>query len=169
MEFLTLAKTRCAVRDYEETLVEQEKIDKILEAGRVAPTACNRQPQRILVIQGKDSLNKLARAYNTFHAPLGLLVCVDTREVWTRGHDGKQSSDIDASIVSDHMMLEATQLGLDSVWVCNFDPKILIEEFKLSNHIEPVNLLLIGYGKAGTKKDPNRHHQERKKLEDILL
>lgn len=169
MDFLTLAKTRCSVRDYEDTPVETEKLDMILEAGRIAPTACNKQPQRILVLQGEASMDTLGKAYNTFHAPLGLLVCVDTSDVWTRTYDGKQSIDIDASIMCDHMMLEATQLGLDSVWVCNFNPDILREAFHLAKHIEPVHLLLIGYGKNGTKKDPNRHDQERKKLSDILL
>ena len=169
MDFLTLAKQRCAVRDYQEKAVEQEKVELILEAGNVAPTACNKQPQRILVLQGKEAMEKLESVYRTFHAPMALLVCCEQKEVWKRVYDGKTSSDIDASIVCDHMMLEAASLDLGSVWVCNFDPAKLKEVFTLPENVEPINLLLVGYGKEGTQKDINRHATQRKEVKEILL
>lgn len=169
MDFLTLAKQRCSVRDYQEKEVEQEKIDLILEAGNVAPTACNKQPQRILVLQGKEDMEKLESVYRTFHAPMAFLICTNHEEVWKRAYDGKTSSDIDASIVCDHMMLEAASLGLGSVWVCNFDPAKMKEVFALPEHVEPINLLLVGYGKEGTQKEENRHATQRKEVKEVLL
>lgn len=168
MEFLNLLKRRCSVRDYEKKEVEQALIDQILEAARVAPSACNKQPIRIKVIQ-KEGLTKLNQVYSTFGASLAFLICADRTQAWVRRYDGKNSADIDASIVCDHMMLTSTVLGLDSVWVCAFDPEKMKETFSLPEQIEPINLLVCGYGKAGTKKKDDRHDEERKALRDILI
>ena len=102
MKFLDLAKTRYSVRRYKNQKVEQEKLDLILEAGRVAPTACNYQPQRLIVVQDEEHLRKLTR----YNAPLAFIVCVDITEVWERPYDKKKSTDVDASIITDHMMLQ---------------------------------------------------------------
>lgn len=169
MDFLSLAKQRCSIRSYQNKKVEQEKIDAILEAGRVAPSACNKQPIRIAVLQTKQQLENLQTVYNTFHAPLAFLICAETNEAWVRSYDQKNASDIDASIVCDHMMLEATALGLGSVWVCAFDPEKMKAVFQLPKGIEPINLLLTGYGEAGTSKAMDRHDSERKSIEELLL
>ena len=84
-------------------------------------------------------------------------------EAWTRKYDGKNISDIDASIVTDHMMLAAASLGLDTLWICMFKPEAVREEFALPANVEPVNILLIGYG-DGPAADPNRHDTLRKPL-----
>ena len=107
MDFLSLAKKRYACRKYAPAKVEQEKLDIILEAGRVAPTGANRQPQRLVVVQSKEGMERLARCTRDFGAPTAVIVCADTSEAWTRKYDGKNISDIDASIVTDHMMLAA--------------------------------------------------------------
>lgn len=168
MEFLRLAKQRCSIRSYQQKKVEQEKIDAILEAARVAPSACNKQPIRIAVLQ-EEQLEKLQNVYHTFHAPLAFLVCANSKEAWVRTYDQKNAGDIDASIVCDHMMLEATSLGLGSVWVCAFDPDLMKKTFALPKGIEPINLLLVGYGEEGSQKSEDRHNSERKSLADILL
>ena len=129
MDFLTLAKKRCSVRQYQDKPVEQEKLDLILSAGRVAPTAANKQPQRIVVIQSAEGLEKLKKAANVYGAPLAMIVCADHQSSWKRPFDGKDAADIDATIVTTHMMLQAAGLGLGSIWVCFFDP--IVREMNL--------------------------------------
>lgn len=146
MDFLKLAKKRYACRKYLSRQVEPEKLELILEAGRVAPTGANRQPQRLVVVQSKEGMERLARCTRDFGAPTAVIVCADTSEAWTRKYDGKNISDIDASIVTDHMMLAAASLGLDTLWICMFKPEAVREEFALPANVEPVNILLIGYG-----------------------
>lgn len=89
MDFLALAKRRYACRQYSDRKVEPEKLQQILEAGRVAPTGANRQPQRLVVVQSKEGLEKLTHCTRDFGAPLAIIVCADTDEVWTRKYDGK--------------------------------------------------------------------------------
>ena len=163
MDFLKLAKKRYACRKYLSRQVEPEKLELILEAGRVAPTGANRQPQRLVVVQSKEGMERLARCTRDFGAPTAVIVCADTSEAWTRKYDGKNISDIDASIVTDHMMLAAASLGLDTLWICMFKPEAVREEFTLPANVEPVNILLIGYG-DGPAADPNRHDTLRKPL-----
>ena len=97
-----------------------------------------------------------------------LVVCADHSQAWKRSYDGKQSTDIDASIVTDHMMLEATELGLGSVWICAFRPDIIREEFSLPDALEPVNLLALGYA-AGETASSDRHAQTRKPLKETVV
>lgn len=127
------------------------------------PTGANRQPQRLIVVQSAEGMERLARCTRDFKAPCAIIVCADTDEVWTRKYDGKKIGDIDASIVTDHMMLAAASLGLDSLWICMFKPEAVREEFALPPHVEPVNILLIGYG-AGEPASPERHAETRKPL-----
>lgn len=115
MEFSELAKKRYSVRSYNGKKVEQEKLEKILEAAHAAPTAANLQPVRLLVIQEEEGLEKLSKAANVYHAPLVIVVCADHDKAWVRPFDHKQTCDIDASILTDHMMLQAADLGLGSV------------------------------------------------------
>ncbi len=167
MNFLELAKTRYSVRSYTKQKVEDDKTALILEAGRVAPTAANQQPQRLLVIKSKEGLKKLAKAADVYDPPLAVIVCADRGAAWIRSYDLKSSSDIDASIVTDHMMLQATELGLGSLWICKFDPEILRKEFNIPDHLEPVNILVVGYS-GGDAKPPDRHAAERRPLEEIV-
>jgi len=168
MTFLELAKKRYSARAYEDRPVEPEKLDAILEAGRVAPTAHNNQPQKVLVVQSPEGLAKVAKGYRGFGAPVVLVVCADHSESWRRAYDGKDSADIDAAIVTDHMMLCATDLGLGSVWVCAFNPQIIREQFGLPSNLEPVNLLMIGYA-LGEPKSPSRHGEARKAPEKTVF
>lgn len=163
MDFLQLAKQRYACRAYRNTEVEQDQLDRILEAGRVAPTGANRQPQRVLVVRTPEGMEKLERCAKTFGAPLALVVCADTEQAWVRPVDGKQIVDIDATIVTDHMMLEAASLGLATLWVCMFDPEQLRSEFLLPERLTPVNILLVGYA-SGAPASPARHDATRKAL-----
>lgn len=146
MDFLELAKARYSVRKFSDKKVETQKIDLILEAGRVAPTACNFQPQRILVIDKETGLEKLKKCtpYH-FDAPLAMLVCYDKNASWKRKYDDADGGQIDASIVTTHMMLEVTNLGLGTTWVGSFNPQAVREEFALPENIIPIAILPIGY------------------------
>ena len=168
MSFLELARKRYSVRNFEAKKVEEEKLLQILEAGRVAPTAANYQPQRIIVVRQDAGLSKVKKAANIYEAPLAVIVCADHIAAWKRPFDGKVTVDIDASIVTDHMMMEATELGLGTVWICYFKPDVLKKEFNIPNHIEPVNILAIGYA-AGQIASPERHDKARKPIQETVF
>jgi nitroreductase len=168
MNFLELARKRFSVRHFEAKKVEEEKLLQILEAGRVAPTAANHQPQRIIVVRGDVGLDKLKKAANIYDAPLAVIVCADRNEAWKRPFDGKDTVDIDASIVTDHMMMEATEIGLGTVWICYFKPDVVRKEFNIPNHMEPVNILAIGYA-AGPIASPDRHDKARKPMKETVF
>jgi nitroreductase len=168
MNFLELAKKRFSVRNFEAKKVEEEKLLQILETGRVAPTAANHQPQRIIVVRGDAGLAKVKKAANIYDAPLAVIVCADRNEAWKRPFDGKDTVDIDASIVTDHMMMEATELGLGTLWICYFKPDVLTKEFNIPNHMEPVNILAVGYPK-GQIASPHRHDKARKPMQETVF
>ena len=167
MNFLDIAKKRYSVRSYYSQNVEPEKLDKILEAAHIAPTAANLQPVRLLVIQEKTELDKISKAANIYNAPLAIIVCSDHSIAWKRPFDNKQTTDIDASILTDHMMLEATELGLGSVWICYFKPDVIKEEFNLPDNLEPVNILAIGYSDE-KPASLTRHEETRMPLSDLI-
>ena len=167
MSFLEIAQKRSSVRSYTEQRVEKEKLDQILEAAHAAPTAANLQPVHLLVVQEPEGMAKIEKAANVFHAPLAIIVCADHNKAWVRPFDKKQTGDIEASILTDHMMLQATELGLGSVWVCYFKPDILREEFHIPPNLEPVNILVIGYS-AQEEGNPNRHNQTRIPVNELV-
>lgn len=160
MDFIELAKKRYSCRSYDSRPLSQETLDQILEAAHVAPTGANRQPQRLIVVQTKEGLEKLSRAAKLYNAPAAIVVCGDNDAVWTRGYDQKKITDIDATIVTDHMMLAAADLGVDSVWICAFDPDVVRREFHVPENWEIVNILALGYGN-GPVKSPDRHSTDR--------
>lgn len=160
MDFLSIAKSRYSVRNYLDKKVEKEKVNKIIEAAHVAPTAANLQPVHLFVVQEKENLDKIGKATNIYNAPLAIIVCSDHSKAWKRPFDGKSTVDIDASILTDHMMMEATELGLGSVWICYFKPDIIKQEFNLPEDLEPINILVIGYSNE-SPADCERHAQMR--------
>lgn len=167
MSFLNLAKQRCSIRAYEPTPVEPEKIAAIVEAAHVAPTAANRQPVRIIQVASAEGLAKLGKAANVHGAPLAFIVCADRDRAWHRPVDGMVTTDIDASIITDHMMLAAADLGLGSVWICAFNPQVVRDEFNLPDSLVPVNILAVGHA-ACEFKDPERHASERIPVNELV-
>ena len=147
MDFLQLAKNqRYSVRKFKDQIVEKEKLDLILEAGRIAPTACNYQPQRILVIKDAEAMEKLKQCTSChFDAPVALMVCYDKTTCWKNKTNGTIGGDVDASIVTTHMMLEAAELGLATTWVGAFTHQKARELFCIPDFLVPVALLPIGY------------------------
>lgn len=168
MEFLDLARKRYSVTQYAVRRIEPIVLDKILEAGMLAPTACNNQPQRILVIRTEERKQKLAQlAKDGMYFDTALLVCWDEEACWHRSVDGKLSGEIDASIVTTHMMLEATDQGVGSIWVMNWDPEAMRETFALPETIHPAALLYLGYPAHNSMPRPG--HNVTKSVTDILL
>ena len=146
MTFLELAENRYSDRSYSDRPIEQEKMDRILRAGQVAPTAVNFQPQKIYVLKSKEALQKVRNVTRfAYDAPVVLLVCADETQVWRSQVEQYDTGEMDASIVCTHMMLEAWELGIGSVWVRGFDSRQVAKIFNLPKHIKPICLLPIGY------------------------
>lgn len=168
MEFLKLAAERYSVRKFREGHLEQRVIDQILKAGHLAPTGCNYQPQRILVINTDVAIEKLQKCTKChFGAPTAMLVCYNKDESWVRKYDGALSAPVDACIVTTHMMLQAHEMGVGSTWVMHFEPAAMRQEFNIPENIEPVALLVMGYPAEDAK--PLNLHSEYRPLEDIVV
>lgn len=147
MDFLELAADRYSVRSFSDKPVEQEKIDLILKAAQLAPTAVNYQPQKIFVLKSEAALSKINRLCRCIYgAPLVFLICSDERKTWkSQTEPGYSAGEMDCSIVCTHMMLEAWELGVGSVWVRLFDVEKVAKAFNLPPYIKPICLLPVGY------------------------
>jgi nitroreductase len=164
MELLEIIKKRYSVREYKPDLIHPKQIGEILEAARLAPTAANRQPFRIIVVHTKNREEELRRIYPRdwfVRAPILLCVCGIPSEAWVRA-DGKSYLDVDAAIVMDHITLVATNLGLGTCWVAAFDPKAAREILRIPPDVEPIIFSPLGYpqDQPGPK--------ERKSIEEIV-
>ena len=168
MDFLSLAKQRCSVRKYRKDSVDTDKLKKILEAARVAPTAANIQSHRLLVIRSEEGLNKLSKGVNFHGAPLAIIVCGDHSNVFVRPFDQKDMVSVDATIVADHIVLEAEDLGLSSCWLTYFNPSVIQTEFNIPANLEPVAIIALGYADE-TKASPERHSTDRKSIDEFVF
>jgi len=147
MEFLELARKRYSVRAYASTPVEDEKLQKVLEAAILAPTAANRQPFRLIVMKTAGREADLKRVYSRdwfVQAPLVICVCAVKGESWVR-KDGKNYADVDATIAFDHLILAAHDLGLGTCWIAAFDPTAAREVLQLPADWEPIAFTPLGY------------------------
>lgn len=147
MTFQELAHARYSVRSFKDIPIEEEKLNLILEAGRVAPTACNFQPQKIYVARSEESRRKLASVCRcTFDAPLILVVCYDRSRDWkNKLQPGYESGETDAAIVCTHMMLQAFELGIGSCWVGYFNANVVANVLDLPENLTVSALLPMGY------------------------
>lgn len=169
MSFLELAKKRYSTRNFNDQQVPEETLQYILECGRVALTGVNAQPQRVLVIRSKEGLAKMEKATKFYNAQTVLLICTEPEKAWTRKYDDFNIADIDATIVTDHMLHAATEQGVSSLWICRFRPEVVREEFHIPDNYRPVNILALGYT-DDAPKSPNRHDEEglRKPLSETV-
>ena len=165
MDFLELARKRFSCRSFRDKEVEREKIDLILEAGRVAPTARNAQPQRILVLNDEENLQKLSACTKYgWNAPTVLIICYDTEFSYKNRFTGKDMGLIDASIVTTHMMFEIESLGLGTTWIGAFNPDEVRKQYNIPDSWEIVALLPIGYPSEDAV--PSSLHETRKSIEE---
>ena len=156
MEFGELIKKRYSVRAYKPTPVEDDKLQQVLEAARLAPTAANNQPFQLIVIHTAERKAELKRIYHRewfLQAPLVIGICVIPGQAWMR-RDAKSYSDVDATIAMDHLILAATDLGLGTCWIGAFDPAAAREVLHLPDNVEPIAFTPLGYpaDRPGTKE-----------------
>ena len=124
-----------------------------MECARLAPSACNKQPWEIKVIQG-EALKEFSAVYRKEgfkDAPVCIAVCGNHTQAWHRGDD-KDHCDIDIAIVSDHIIMAATELGLGTCWICSFNTDIAKDFLKLPENVEPIVLIPIGYAAEPTRE-----------------
>lgn len=153
MSFLELAEERFSVRSFSDKPVESEKIDLILKAAQLAPTAVNYQPQKIYILKSQKALDTIrSLTQSTYDAPIVFLICSDETKTWKSSTEpGYTTGEMDASIVCTHMMLEAWEIGIGSVWVRLFNSTEVSEAFNLPEYIKPRCLLPIGYASDDCK------------------
>jgi len=163
MEFEKVIRERHATRKFQNKVVERDKLESILEAGRLALTAKNNQPIKIIVVEKEIDKIDLASPCR-YGAPTVLLVCGDKEKAFQKGDHS--TFEMDACIVATHMMLEATNQGISNIWVEMFDEKVLRENFSLRENLVPVCLIPIGYEEENLPVNPN--HLNRKPLEEIV-
>jgi len=147
MNFLELVKNRYSCRQYLPTAVEREKLDYVLECVRYAPSAVNRQPWRFRLMSTPEERQMMQECYNRDWfktAPLYIVASILHDQEWVRA-DGKRHGDIDIAIAVEHLCLAATEQGLATCWVCNFDAQRCGELLKLPSHEEPTVIIPIGY------------------------
>lgn len=167
MGFLELAKARYSCRSFLDKKVEKEKLEQILEAGRIAPTAVNYQPQRVLVVQDEKKLERLSECTRFgWGAPVIMIICYDKKVSWKRKFDGQDEGVVDASIATTHMMLEIQELGLGTTWIGSFDPAKVREVYEIPENLEIVAILPVGYPAEGAK--PSEAHERRNSMDEMV-
>lgn len=165
-DFMEIAAQRYSVRHFTSTPVEKEKIDMIIEAGRLAPTAVNSQPQMVVVIQSPEKMEKLNKLSPcVYGAPHAFLFCYNKDTVCPRG-DSDNYGDIDVTIVLTHMMLEAANLGVGTCPVGYFDSANIVKELGLTENLVPVLLMPFGY--AAEDAVPSPRHTEYRPVEETV-
>ncbi len=167
MEYTKLISDRYSVRKYENTHLTNDEIETILHAGHIAPTGCNIQPQRILVLNNDEALDKLKNCTKChFNAPCAMLICYSKSESWKRPYDGALAAPVDASIVTTHMMLAAYNIGIGSCWVMHFDPSKVVETFNIPEDFEPLAILTLGH--PAPDASPIDMHTKTRPIEDVV-
>lgn len=169
MDFIDLAKSRYSCRKFSERAVESEKLEAILEAGRVAPTATNAQPVTVLVLKSEETLNKLrALTRMTYNANTILVVCYNTEISWKAKNynDDFDAGDMDASIVTTHMALAAKNLGLDTLWARAFNAADVARAFDLPENVHVACILDVGYADE-EQGGPSPRHEARKPMAEF--
>lgn len=154
MGFLELVKNRYSCRAYQPRQVEQEKLDYIMECVRFAPSAVNKQPWLFRIVSREEEKEKLQQCYNRDWfktAPMYIIASVLHDEEWVRA-DGKHHGDIDIAIAVEHLCLAATEQGLATCWVCNFDATLCRSLFGIDGQEEPAVLIPLGYAADETKE-----------------
>jgi nitroreductase len=170
MEYEELIKRRESVRSYDPGRpVPRPVLQKILEAGRIAPSAANRQPFRFFLVSSAETLREVKRCYDKpwfKDAPHVLVVAGRADAAWTRKTDGYNSLETDVAIAMDHMILAAENEGVGTCWIAAYDPDILKKALALGTGDDVFAITPLGYPRAGWTR---KTEKSRKKLEDIAV
>ncbi len=162
MDYYKVIKKRRSMRAYENRDVEEDKLKRILEAARIAPSAANAQPWRFIVIRKIEVKQKLKAAYARpwfWAAPVVICACGIKSQAWRRS-DGKNYLDVDVAIAMDHLILAATAEGLGTCWIGAFDPTEVKRILHLPAEIEPIALTPLGYPAASPEPKPRKPWEE---------
>jgi nitroreductase len=165
MEYKDLIRNRYSVRAYKPDPVEKDKLNQVLEAARMAPTAANRQPFQLIVIHTEGRHQELSKIYRRewfVQAPLIICAVGVPRQGWVRSDDKRRYLDVDVAIVMDHLILAATDLGLGTCWIAAFNATAAREILGLPDEVEPLIFTPLGY--PADRPEP----KERKSLEELV-
>lgn len=167
--FMQILQSRYSCHAFEPRYpVPDSKLNMILEAGRLAPSAKNLQPTRIWVVRSEEALSRLRTVHSCYDAPVVLIVGCRNEEAWVRESDGINAAKTDAAIVLTHLMLTATDAGLANMWIWDFDPSKVREALPETREHGIYGLLAIGHPKDGEGR-PTDLHTVRKPLEEIVI
>ena len=170
MEFSELIHSRESVRNYDPSKpLAKEILLKILEAGRLSPSAANRQPWKFIIISSKDMLHKINKCYEWEwfqNAPHLLVVVGNESEAWVRSSDGYCSIETDLAIAMTHILLAAENEGVGACWISNFNLNLLRDALNLQENEKVYAITPLGYPKTGYQR---KGKKERKKLDDIAV
>ena len=145
--FHDIVANRYSCRHYSQEQVSQEQILEILECARLAPSACNRQPWKFMIITAPEELSAVHASYNRDwikEAPVAIIVLGNRNEAWHRSYDEYDATDIDIAITTEHICLAATSMGLGTCWICNFDPITLRTGMNIPEEWEPLAIIPVG-------------------------
>ena len=169
MEFYEVVKTRQSIRNYDPNKqVDKTVLNRILEAGRMAPSAANKQPYYFIVIKSPEILNKIKECYGQpwfQDAPCIIAVVGKNNEAWTRKYDSYNPLETDLAIAMDHIILAATNEGLGTCWIAAFDPIILRKALDLKENEKVYTITPLGYPKLDFVKNDTKN---RKTLAEIV-
>ncbi len=164
MEFYEVINKRRSIRAYKKDPVEEDKLNRILDAARVAPSAANKQPLSLIVVKNDEIKLKLKGAYKQewfYTAPIIICACTVPDSAWKR-NDGKGYVDVDVAIAMDHLILAASAEGLGTCWIAAFKPEVVREVLNIPDNMEPLVLTPLGYPE--TIPEPT----SRKPLEEMV-
>lgn len=162
MDFYDVVRQRHSVRSYREDPVDQEALERVLQAARLAPSAANRQPVKLYVIRDPDLRRQMLEVYGQqwfAGAPVIICACAVPGDAWQRG-DGKNYADVDLAIAMEHLVLAAAAEGLGTCWIGAFKPGVLREVLCLPEDEEPVALTPLGHPAAEPKPTPRKPMDE---------
>jgi nitroreductase len=167
MEFNDVLNRRYSCRAFAARGVEQEKVDRIMEAGQIAPTAVNKQPVHIWAVSRPETLEAIKGVTRSnYGAPVLLVVGCRPAYAWVRRYDGKNGAEVDAAIVATYMMLAAENEGLATLWVGSFDPALLRDILPDTEGYELVAMINVGY--PAPESEPSAMHSARKSMEELV-
>ncbi len=162
MEFYEVIRSRRSIRRYRPDPVQEDKLGRVLEAARAAPSAANRQPVLFYVIREAGLRSKLHAAYSLqwfTEAPVIVCACARPAEAWRR-NDGKSYADVDVTIAMDHLILAAAAEGLGTCWIGAFKPEELRRILDIPDELAPVALTPLGYPAEQPKARPRKELDE---------
>lgn len=159
---------RQSIRSFSSKPIPQEVLVELLEAAKIAPSAVNNQPWHFFVCSSPDIQEKIRHSYQRIwfqSAQQYIVACADNRTSWKRPVDNKNHSHVDVAIATTHLILKATEVGIGTCWVCNFDPSVLEEALQLDKELEPIAIIALGYPK---ERPDTEREVKRKSLKEIV-